>query len=460
MLKRNLVQWAVLPVAMIVACALISPLALGVDSTPTVARVDAFTGPDGVTDVALSLKPGETATAATPRDVVILFSTSASQTGEYREGDRALKGVLAGLGPHDRAYLMAVDLNAISLTKSFAAPNSKDMAAALAALDARPPLGASDMEKAINAVVGSFAADSKNARAAVYIGDGRSSANLLDTEKFKSLTAKLAEARIPLNSYILGGRVDVQLPGALAVQTGGAVITDSDALKGDEAGHRLGSAADATVLWPTTVAWPPEMTEVLPKQLPPLRSDRETVVLGTMKGMGPLNVKLTADSAAGPQKLAFAVPPATSDDNNGYLPRLVDQARIDGGVTLPLVGSASLAAARQEIDAGVHNLSRLAREALSGRQSSPAPSDWWAKPCAATRTTPRRWPSRAPWRSVSRAARRGASRSTGAAAAAGNAGRPGGRRRGRSEPVGPAPGNRPRRAWPKVSSTIGGSSLR
>ena len=365
MLKRNLIQWVVLPAAIIAACGLVNQFAAGADPAPLIAHMDTYTSADGTTDFAISLKPAGVATSPGPHDVVVLFSTSASQTGEYRtKAMEALKGVLAGLAAGDLAQLVAVDLNAIPLTTTFVAPDGKEMAAALAALDARAPLGASDMEKAINSVVSVFAADSKNPRAAVYIGDGRSSANFLDTDKFVALSGKLAAARIPLNSFVLGGRTDARLAGALAVQTGGAVILDGDALKGEEAGRRLAAAANAAVLWPTTVGWPNEM-EVFPKQLPPLRGDRETVVIGTLKGIGPLTIHVTADSAAGAQQLTFDVPPIVSDDNNSYLARLVGEARVDGGVTLPLVGSASLAEARQEINSGVRNFGRLAREALS-----------------------------------------------------------------------------------------------
>ena len=47
------------------------------------------------------------------------------------------------------------------------------------------------------------------------------------------------------------------------------------------------------------------MTEVFPKRLPPLRGDRETVVIGTFKGKGPFAVQVAAESAGGPQKLDF-----------------------------------------------------------------------------------------------------------------------------------------------------------
>ena len=55
-----------------------------------------------------------------------------------------------------------------------------------------------------------------------------------------------------------------------------------------------------------------------------------------------------------------------SDVNNGYLVTLVNQAKVDDGRTLPLVDSASLAVAKQEIEAGGRGLAVLAREALNG----------------------------------------------------------------------------------------------
>ena len=193
---------------------------------------------------------------------------------------------------------MAVDLNAIPLTKTFVAPSSKEMANALTELDARVPLGVTDMAKALDAVGDSYGGASKNARAAVYIGDGRSTAHLLETAEFEKLAGRLADARIPVSSYAVGLRVDQQLLGALAVQTGGTVILGGET-PGREAGSSLAAAADATVLWPTSVTWPAAMTEVFPKRLPPLRGDRETIVVGTLKGKGPLKVQLTLPAPRG-----------------------------------------------------------------------------------------------------------------------------------------------------------------
>lgn len=119
MLKRNFVRWAVLPLAMIAAVGLINQLVMGAGPSSVSAHMDTFTSPDGVTDFALSLKLGETASAG-PHDVVILFNTSAGQTGDFRtKAIETLKGVLAGLPAGDRVHLLAVDLNAVPLTKTF-----------------------------------------------------------------------------------------------------------------------------------------------------------------------------------------------------------------------------------------------------------------------------------------------------------------------------------------------------
>lgn len=366
MSKKSLARWILLPVTMVALGGLIGQSAVAADPITVAAQMDTFANPDGVSSFALRMKPSVAAPVAGPRDIVVLFNTSASQTGEYRDkAIAALKDFMAKLAAGDRVRLVAVDLNAAPLTKSFVAPNSKEMTDALAALDARVPLGATDMAKAIGAAIESYGAESKNARAAVYIGDGRSAAHLLGAEEFEKLATQLVDARIPVSSCAIGLRLDLQLLGALAAQSGGTVIADANDMNGADAGLVLAGAADATVLWPTSVKWPAEITEVLPKRLPPLRIDRETIVLGTFKGKGPLDVQLDVAGAAGPQKIAVTVAPSPSTEDNNYLAPLVAQARIDGGVTMPLVGSASLAEARQAITSGVRNLDRLARQALA-----------------------------------------------------------------------------------------------
>ena len=108
----------------------------------------------------------------------------------------------------------------------------------------------------------------------------------------------------------------------------------------------------------------PEGLDVYPKTLPPLRSDRDTVLVGSAKSTAAKQVEIDVDGPAGPQKLAWDIPEFKSDADNGYLVTLVDQAKVNGGRTLPLVDSASLATAKQEIVAGGRGLTDLASKAL------------------------------------------------------------------------------------------------
>ena len=64
---------------------------------------------------------------------------------------------------------------------------------------------------------------------------------------------------------------------------------------------------------------------------------------------------------------------------NSYLVSLVDQAKVDGGKTLPLVDSDSLINAKKEIEAGGQGLNRLAEEALNGGQFDKA-ANWPTRP--------------------------------------------------------------------------------
>ncbi len=329
------------------------------------AHMDTFTHPDGANYFALSLAPEGVAPSAGPRDVVVMFNTSASQLGEHRtKALEALRGILADLGPQDRVQLMRADLNAVPLTKTFVAPGSKEMAAALTALEAVDPLGTTDMKKAISTAAESFQGDSKNARTVVYLGDGRSPARLVTTQDFDALSRKLADAHISVSGYVVGARPDAQFLGALAGRTGGVLLEDNADLTGAKAGAQMASAVDGAVLWPASVKWPAGMTEVFPKQAPPLRFDRDSVVVGKFQGKGPFVVKYEVRSAGDPQQIDFtAAPGEASGDKNSYLAALVKWTEHDNGV--PLIGSQSLEKAKLVSAGAAQGVKELAKQALS-----------------------------------------------------------------------------------------------
>jgi hypothetical protein len=254
------------------------------------ARLDAFTQADGSSVFALSLKPSPTPAAKGPRDIVVLVSTAASQTGDYRAKSLAtLQSVLSKLGANDRVQLVAFDLNAAALTQGFVAPDGPQTAAALAALKRRTPLGACDLAKALETAAKSYAGG-KSARAVVYIGDGSSRANPLGIDQLDRAVNDLVAQRAPVIAFGIGPQIEEQLLGVLASRTGGLVVPDSADRDADFYGSYLARAVHGSVLWPKaeglnageTVKWP-DGWDVYPKTFPPLRSDRDTVLVGTAK---------------------------------------------------------------------------------------------------------------------------------------------------------------------------------
>jgi hypothetical protein len=359
-------RWISLPLAIALGVALTMPWhteALGREA----ARLDGFTQADGSSVFALTLEPSISADTG-PRDIVVLFSTAASHTGDYRAKSLAtLQAMLLKLGASDRVKLVAFDLNATDLSEGFLAPRGPQIDAAVKTLTRRTPLGACDLEKALDAAANSYSGDNRPARAIVYIGDGSSRANPLTADQLDRLVSDLVAQRAPVIGFGVGPLVDSQLLGTLASRTGGVVLTERSDVDASEYGARLAAAVHGSVLWPSAgagVKWPKGL-DVYPKVLPPLRNDRDTVLVGVAKSTAAWQVDIRVDGRVGAQNLAFNVPELKSRAANGYLAALVAQAKRDGGRTLPLIDTASLATAKQQIEAGGRGLSELAREALA-----------------------------------------------------------------------------------------------
>ncbi len=357
------------------------------DSNQPSAEMTTFASEDGQTYFALSVTPPADAKPATPRDIVILFDTSASQTGMFREtGLAALEACLAKLDSHDRVQLFAADLEARPMTQKFVAAGSPELKAAVEALRNEPPLGSTDMENVLRTAASKFDQARPDGRVLFYIGDGVSNANLLGADSFRPLVGELATAHIPVSSYAIGPQTDGRLLAALANQTGGnlyiaepmefaneaekvteARAKEENVRRGFTVGASLADWAHATVFWPTNVAWPSELAQVYPKNLTPLRTDRDTVTIGA--AAGPLNksIEIQAQFVADgkPVELHWTAAPKNGGSNYAYLPQVVSVAKADDGITLPSVGSAGLAETGRIAEAGVDNLTDLAERAVA-----------------------------------------------------------------------------------------------
>ena len=159
-------------------------------------------------------------------------------------------------------------------------------------------------------------------------------------------------------------KCDGRLLAALANQTGGnlyvaepmafaneaekvteARAKEENARRGSTVGATLADWAHATVYWPTNVTWPSELAQVYPKNMTPLRTDRDTVVIGAAAAPLDKSIEIKAQFVADgkPVDLHWSAAPKDKGDSYAFLPQVVQMAKADDGITLPSVGSAGLA---------------------------------------------------------------------------------------------------------------------
>lgn len=321
-----------------------------------------------------------------PRQVVVLFDTSASQTSMYRDAAlAALESLIKGLKPNDEVRIAAVDLDARPLSPRAAGPHSSETAAALHRVRQIAPLGTTDLVKSLDAAMGMFDSQSKAPRAIVYIGDGMSNANLLQGGSYRQMIERLRAEQVSVSSYAIGPQRDSQVLAVLANQTGGNLYIDPpmtwadpdqgvSARRATQENERRASRVGAVlaqwvrgaVMWPTELEESIGVETLLPGKLPPLRSDRDSIVVGTLDPAAEsVELRGSAKSESGPLVLSWSRTVPESNETHAYLAQLVSEARRDGGATLPTVGTAGLVETGRMLMAKTDNLTEMAERAVS-----------------------------------------------------------------------------------------------
>lgn len=342
---------------------------------------------EGQTYYALSLMPEVEKKQADSSSIVVLFDTSASQQGAYRDAAMSsLQALLSNLRPSDQVELLAVDLGVKALTDAPAAVGSPELAAAVDSLAQQIPLGSTDLAGALTAASTRLQATNSGQRTVIYIGDGISVANLLDTPELTKVVNELREARVSVTSFAVGPKMDAQLLAVLANQTGGNLYVQPRMVWQDEAkglsdaeaqaenarnariaGEHLAKWSAATVLWPKQVELTSELGKVYPATMPPLRSDRDSILLGVTGDQLPETVAATiqTDGVAGANELTWAVKPEASLEDNAFLVEVVKAAELDEGISLPTIGSVGLLETARLVGARMDQLTRLAERAIA-----------------------------------------------------------------------------------------------
>ena len=235
-----------------------------------------YTRPDGESFFAVSLEHKvslenkDSVPQTIARDVAILVDTSASQTGAFRDDSfKALTSLLELLPADNRVQLSAVDLNVVPLTEGFSAANSQHVSDAVAKLNRRTPLGTTNIVGRLMDAADMFAKQSKHARHIVYIGDGVTLANAIETHEFEALIQKLTRKRVSVTSFAIGPGRDVQLLATIANHTGGNLVLDGNDFPAEKAGQLLAQTVRGHVYWPVDVELPKTLAEAYPRTVPP-----------------------------------------------------------------------------------------------------------------------------------------------------------------------------------------------
>ncbi|MDR0609713.1 MAG: hypothetical protein LBG58_06355 [Planctomycetaceae bacterium] len=343
-----------------------------------------YTSPEGTNYVAVGLRGVPIPSTATT-EVVFLVDTSASQVGQARRDTLAtLAATIGNLPENAQIQILTMDVETESLTVGFVPNGSAELRAALAKLQRRVPLGAADMGKGLETAQKTFAGRNPDARrAVVYFGNGRSMAKTVDISLFEKEVNDYVAARIPFTACAVGIGTNLGLIGAFTNQTGGnlidmntqiqagsdsALVTALDLVLEDKEknkakvvelpkftqifGKQVADSIAATIVWPYQGSYAfPEDWEIYPQTLQPIRSDRETILVGRTHAekLAAFTLKLKGATPGNEMDLAWNfVPnqePGAASGNN-FLVAVVELAAKDNGLTMPIVGWDSLSTIR------------------------------------------------------------------------------------------------------------------
>jgi len=349
----------------------------------------------------------ETEPAAT--DVLVLFDTSASQAGAFRaQAEEVLHGILAQGRAGDRFCLAAVDVSCSPLADGFVDLSADAIHEALLALSERTPLGATDMAGAVAQAVDLFE-ESSRPRAIIYVGDGPGVAGI-EPQVLRDVTDLLRTKKAAFSAVGIGPQVNWPCLAAMANATGGMLLVPGEADPPRDAGSRIGRLAIEPVWWPEAAVFSGAADDeqrllTLPVRMPPLRADRDAVVL-IEDALGGASLSITlvpsqptpaadGQGVAAIRPVEVAIPPSAPLPENAYLEELVRNAAPTGGVFLPLLGREGLDVAEAVIRNEASSLATLSKQGRCWR--TPRPPRRIARLCSvrsarcSKQTSPQRW---------------------------------------------------------------------
>ena len=315
---------------------------------PNPAQVMKHTAPDGNVVQALMFQLSDESVGVAARDHLIFVDTSASQVGAHRLHALAVvESMLKSLPESDRVRLFAVDVQSDALMPSLAGPGSESARSGIAALKSRIPLGATNLQAVVRTSLETVRSD--RPVSITYIGDGMSTADLLETRELQSMVAELRGREMPFHAYGVGPDMNLRLLGVIAHQTGGFIDFDkrmdvgqpgADQRGADrnqaarDSGQALGLAVRRPVYFPSEVKVMSSGIESLP--LLPLRPDRETIHI--IRGTLPADVRIAFSNGNPTEAMEWRLLAPVEQPGSAFLAVVAKQLDKDGGIGNSLAG--------------------------------------------------------------------------------------------------------------------------
>ena len=261
----------------------------------------------GETLFAMQLKPQLPAVPVRKRDILILICNSAAQAGEPGiAATQIAEAIIDTAGPDDRISLWTYSTpdQTKPLFKDFlfAKDDKKRLTKAIADLKSKDwPGGDSDLKTALENAVKSFEGSDTRQRILLYLGDGQSMHNPTEAADRHALISEMVKKRIAFYPVPLGLGFNPENLHGIATGTGGTVLrTAITQEKLADAMKRYQQAFAGAILYDAQLKMPAGVTQFFPKNLPPLRGDVPTLVVGRLQNAKSLTYTLNGTVAGRP----------------------------------------------------------------------------------------------------------------------------------------------------------------
>lgn len=323
----------------------------------------AYTTQQGEKYFALQVQPKLAQGPERPRDILLLIDTSASQAAAPMETSRKLAKLFAdNLRDNDRLSLWTISNEARAVSRGF--QGKKDLTEALKTLDKEYASGGTNLKKGLQDVIPTFEDIAGRQKVIVFVGDGLSIAGPINSSDRASLVKEMARKEIGFYPIPIGPRLDPANLHGLASGTGGLVMR---LLPGDwveDVFKRLQASFAVPVLYHPVLRLPEAVTEVYPTQLPPLRSDIPTLVVGKIGAAKELAFRVSGALQGQDTSLEIKEAMPEGESENYFLIQVVNQWKNRKETPALIQGDRALAFAAEQNQIAVNNLKDKAEWAI------------------------------------------------------------------------------------------------